>query len=73
MVGRRVASGDSCEGDVERRREQEEGVTVFDDMIGQCREGWVHWSRGWVSARPRASKCLVCVELVKASRCWFTG
>lgn len=70
MVRGRIEGCDSREDDVERWREQEEGVTVFDDIIGKCREGWVHWSRGLVSARRRASKCLVCVEPSRASCCW---
>lgn len=39
--------GESREDDIERRSEQEEGVTVFGDMIGKRGDGWAHWSRGW--------------------------
>lgn len=45
MLGRRVDSRDSCEDDVERWSEQEQGVTVFGDIIGKSGDGWVHWSR----------------------------
>jgi hypothetical protein len=40
-------------------------VVVFDDIIGKCRDGRVHWSRKWISARRRASSYLAWVEL-----CW---
>ena len=51
---------DSREDAVEQRGEQ---VVVFDDIIGKYGDGRVHWSKGWVSARRRASSCLACVGL----------
>jgi hypothetical protein len=35
---------------------------VFDGILGDSRDGRVHWSRRRVSARPRASSYLACGE-----------
>jgi hypothetical protein len=35
-----------CDGGEDAVEERGEEVAVFGDIFGECRESWVHWSRG---------------------------